>query len=895
MQNRREDGGFLGRPAWLWSLGALSLGLLASVAAASLHQAALERGERDQLQVRAERSFAAVQAQLQNCGLLVRTLQALFLASDEVTPGEFDAIYSNLRPRELFPSLQAVAYSERQGGAGGNRDAFVTTMVAPGAGNERLVGFDVGSQPANLRGILASAGSDRPVMSAAFTLVQRMGLPGPRDGITIRLPVYSAGGPPIDPASRSERFIGTVGASFRVSSLIETALPAEARESMDVRVVDITDGQRWPLFASSAPVGAALGSPRNTDYRFFRDMRFGGRTWRMELTGQPGAGDAVWSPLLTLAGGLLASVLLAALAWSIANTRARALVLARRMTAQYHESEARFRALNESLPALVLLAQPDGRLVYANQSARERLALPDPASVELNLHDLVPDEAGRRGIAASAAGHALRNLALRLGGDGHTPFWATLSVSPIELEGAPHLLAVANDITELRELNEMLSYQAAHDPLTGLYNRREFGRRLDAALAAIDAGGPPCALLYFDLDQFKIINDTSGHNVGDQLLSQLAGLLGSHLVEGETLARLGGDEFGILLEPATRERALAFAERMRLEIDGFVFSSEQRIYAVSVSVGLVLLDRAGLSQREVLSLADTACYMAKERGRNRVHLYSEKDADTLQRRSEMEWASRLRQALIDGRFVLHYQALQPLQPVALAADAVHVELLLRLRDEDGVMVPPGAFIPAAERFGLMLQLDRWVVDTALANFNRLHAEGRPVDLCAINLSAQTVEDDGFAHFVLDRLRRYEVPANRVCFEITETAAVASMIRVVELMGELRKAGCRFSLDDFGAGMASFGYLKNLPVDYVKIDGSFIRNLETDPISASIVRAVTDIGHQLGLKVVAEWVGDDRTVDLLRRAGVDYAQGFHVHRPELAAFMRPGSASGRRTA
>ena len=847
MQNRREDGGFLGRPAWLWSLGALLLGLLASVAAASLHQAALERGERDQLQVRAERSFAAVQAQLQNCGLLVRTLQALFLASDEVTPGEFDAIYSNLRPRELFPSLQAVAYSERQGGAGGNRDAFVTTMVAPGAGNERLVGFDVGSQPANLRGILASAGSDRPVMSAAFTLVQRMGLPGPRDGITIRLPVYSAGGPPIDPASRSERFIGTVGASFRVSSLIETALPAEARESMDVRVVDITDGQRWPLFASSAPVGAALGSPRNTDYRFFRDMRFGGRTWRMELTGQPGAGDAVWSPLLTLAGGLLASVLLAALAWSIANTRARALVLARRMTAQYHESEARFRALNESLPALVLLAQPDGRLVYANQSARERLALPDPASVELNLHDLVPDEAGRRGIAASAAGHALRNLALRLGGDGHTPFWATLSVSPIELEGG------------------------------------------------VDAGGPPCALLYFDLDQFKIINDTSGHNVGDQLLSQLAGLLGSHLVEGETLARLGGDEFGILLEPATRERALAFAERMRLEIDGFVFSSEQRIYAVSVSVGLVLLDRAGLSQREVLSLADTACYMAKERGRNRVHLYSEKDADTLQRRSEMEWASRLRQALIDGRFVLHYQALQPLQPVALAADAVHVELLLRLRDEDGVMVPPGAFIPAAERFGLMLQLDRWVVDTALANFNRLHAEGRPVDLCAINLSAQTVEDDGFAHFVLDRLRRYEVPANRVCFEITETAAVASMIRVVELMGELRKAGCRFSLDDFGAGMASFGYLKNLPVDYVKIDGSFIRNLETDPISASIVRAVTDIGHQLGLKVVAEWVGDDRTVDLLRRAGVDYAQGFHVHRPELAAFMRPEADPGRRTA
>jgi diguanylate cyclase (GGDEF)-like protein len=882
MQRKRDDGGFLGRPAWLWSLGALLLGLLATAAAASLHQDTLARSERAQLALAAERSFTAVQAQLHNCGLLVRTVQALFLASDEVTTTEFDAVYANLRPNELFPGLQALAYSERRPGAAGGRDAFISTMVAPKAGNERLIGFDVGSQPANLRGILRSAQTDQPVMSAAFTLVQRLGLPGPSDGITIRLPVYSTGGPPSAGADRGGRFVGTVGASFQVSGLIERALPPQTRESMDVRVVDVTDGQRWPLFVSMRM--ASSSRLPGQDYRFSRDLRFGGRTWRMELTGQPATRSAFWLPLLTVASGLLASVLLASLAWTVANTRARALVLARRMTAQYHESEARFRALNESLPALVLLARSDGRLVYANQSARERLALPDPASVDLQLGDLVGDEEGRDGIVASAAGRPLRNLALRLGGEGHEPFWATLSVSPIDLEGVPHLLAVANDITELRDLNQMLSYQAAHDPLTGLYNRREFGRRLDAALAALDAGGPPCALLYFDLDQFKIINDTSGHNVGDQLLSQLAGLLGSHLVEGETLARLGGDEFGILLEPATREQALAFAERMRLEIDGFVFSSEQRLYAVSVSVGLVLLDRPGLSQREVLSLADTACYMAKERGRNRVQLYSEQDAGTLQRRSEMEWASRLRQALIDGRFILHYQALQALQAPG-PTDAVHIELLLRLRDEDGVMVPPGAFIPAAERFGLMLQLDRWVVDTALSNFQHLHAGGLAVDLCAINLSAQTVEDDGFAEFVLERLQRYQVPAHRVCFEITETAAVASMIRVVELMGRLRKAGCRFSLDDFGAGMASFGYLKNLPVDYVKIDGSFIRNLETDPISASIVRAVTDIGHQLGLKVVAEWVGDERTVEILRAARVDYAQGFHVHRPELAAFMR----------
>ncbi len=885
MLNSRQDGGFLRQPAWLWSLAALLLGLVLSFMAARLHQEALSRSERDQLDRRAERSFQAVQAQLQNCGLLVRTVQTLFLASETVTPQEFDGIYANLRPRELFPSLQAVGYAQRRIDPQTGREHFPTVLVAPMAGNERLVGLDISAQPANLRGVMLSRDSDQPAMSGAFTLVQRLGLPGPSDGITIRLPIFSPGPPPADEGARRVRFVGSIAASFRVSSLIENALPAETRESMDVRVVDISDGQRWPLFVSNRSAPAALGAPHALDYHFRDDLHFGGRLWRMELTGRPGGTSPVWLPMLTFATGVLASVLLALLAWSIASTRSRALVLARRMSAQYHESEERFRALNELLPTLVLLARPDGTLVSANQAARERLALPDPAASQQRLQDLFNDEAVRANLEAAAkTGQPLRNAALRCAGEGHAPFWATLSVSPIELDGAPHLLAVANDITELRDLNEMLSYQATHDPLTGLYNRREFGRRLDAALAAVDAGGAASALLYLDLDQFKIINDTSGHNVGDQLLSQLAGLLSGHLVDGETLARLGGDEFGILLAPADRARALAFAERMRLAIDGFVFSSEQRIYAVSVSVGLVLLDRPGLSQREVLSLADTACYMAKERGRNRVHLYSEQDADTLQRRSEMEWASRLRQALNDNRFVLHFQELRALQ-TADSGEGLHMELLLRLRDEDGSMVPPGAFIPAAERFGLMLQLDRWVVDTALANFSRLHPSGREVQLCAINLSAQTVEDDGFASFVLERLQRFKVPADRVCFEITETAAVASMIRVVELMGTLRKAGCKFSLDDFGAGMASFGYLKNLPVDYVKIDGSFIRNLETDPTSASIVRAVTDIGHQLGLKVVAEWVGDDKTVEILRAAKVDYAQGFHMHRPELAQFMR----------
>ena len=859
-------------------MAALATGLLLSAVAAWMHHSALARADHTRHQRAAERSFEAVENQLRVAGLLVRSVQSLFLASDRVGPAEFANYYASLHPRELFPSLQAVAYAQKSQRAG--RVQFITGMVAPLRGNERVLGLDVASQPANLAGLLASRDSDQPTLSAPFALVQKRGLRGTENGVVIRLPSYTRGAPPATLADRRARFNGSVAISFRVDALIRKALPADALEDMDVRVSDVSDGAARLLFESRAgtsPSTEAGAFP----YRFSRDLRFGGRHWRMEVVAYPSSEHVLWPPAMTFAAGVLASLLMALLAWSIATTRERAVVLARLMSAQYVESEARFRALNELLPTLVLVADAEGRVVYANQAARERLALPDAAVAQVSTRQLFGPGQEEDPLAPFLrGGERIRKSTVQFAGQGHPPFWATLSVSPIELDGKPHLLAVATDITEMRDLNEMLAYQASHDPLTGLYNRREFGRRLDRAIAAVDAGGEPSALLYFDLDQFKIINDTSGHHAGDTLLSQLAAMLGSHLAEGETIARLGGDEFGILLSPASRERATEFAERMRAQVDGFVFNSEQRTYPVSVSVGLVLIDRPGLSQRELLALADTACYMAKERGRNRVHLYSEQDADTSRRRSELEWASRLRQALLDGRFLLYYQELHALAGAG-ADDGAHVELLIRLRGEDGKLVPPGAFIPAAERFGLMPQLDRWVVDRALANFDALHRSGRPLRLCAINLSGLTVEDDSFADFVIERLQRHGVDPARVCFELTETAAVGNMVRALELMNRLRAIGCRFSLDDFGAGMSSFGYLKDLPLDYIKIDGSFIRKLESDPVSRSIVRAVTEIGHQLGLQVVAEWVGDAGVVEVLRGIGVDYGQGFFLHQPEPA--------------
>jgi diguanylate cyclase (GGDEF)-like protein len=884
---RRNDGGFLGQPAWLWSLGALLAGLALSVGAALFHQSAASRSEYVRLDRLAERSFDAVEAKLQTCGLLVRSVQALFLSSDQVTADEFQAMYDNLRPREQFPSLQAIAFAERKVDAASGAERYPTVLVAPLPGNRGLVGLDIVTQPENLAAAVFARDADRPVMSAAFQLVQRTGMPGPNDGITIRLPVFNAGPQPRDVAERRAREIGSVAVSFRVSSLIEEALSVETRERFDIRVLDVGDVGGKQLYGDSRaagelPAGAAV---------FRRDVAFGGRTWLIEARARASDEADSWLPLLTFGIGALASALLAMLAWSIASTRARALAMARGIAAQFRESEERFRALNDLLPALVMLARADdGRLVYFNQACRDRFSLADDGD-RAGLVDLVEDPALRERIAKlSDEPGAILNESGRLGMPGQEPFWATLSVSRITLGDEVHLLAVANDITELRVLSEELSYQATHDSLTSLFNRREFERRLDAAIRALDAGGPAGALVYMDLDQFKLINDTSGHYAGDQLLAQLATLFPGILPPDAVVARLGGDEFAILLERISEPQAVALAERVRLEIDGYVFGWEQRNYTVSASIGVVLLSGPGLSQRALLAHADTACYMAKERGRNRVHVFSEDDLETTQRRSEMEWAGRIRQALIDGRFVLHYQELAPLW-YGEQSEGVHMEMLIRLRDEDGSMVPPGAFIPAAERFGLMPQLDRWVVDTALANFSRLHPSGKPVKLCAINLSGPTFEDNSFADFVLQRLEDYGVSPQRICFEITETAAMSSMSRAVEFMQRLRSAGCKFSLDDFGSGMASFGYLKNLPVNFLKIDGSFIRNIETDPVSYSIVRAVTDIGHQLGLQVVAEWVADERARDLLRGLSVDYAQGFAIHRPEAAlCFREPPAAT-----
>ncbi|WP_250887421.1 MULTISPECIES: EAL domain-containing protein [unclassified Rhodanobacter] len=861
--------------AWLWSLLALLAGLALALA---VHHQQKQRQEAERTFLRdelANKTYAGLQSKLHSAESLLRAVQTLFLASDEVTASEFNSFYTNLHPREQFPSLLALAYAQREPGPDGVR--YVTRWVEPMAGNEAVVGLDVGAQPNNLAGLLASRDSDRATLSAPFRPVQQPAIAGAADGITLRLPVFSPGNPPQSVGERRQRMRGSIAVSFRVGRLIGNALPDEAAHELRLRLSDVTDARHvLPLFDSDPGVATATDG-----YRFERRLAYGGRVWNVLMQPRDSRALAIDWRRSTLPAGLLASLLLALLVYSIVSTRQRALELGWRMSRRFRESEERFRALNELLPALVLLAEVDGgQITYANQASRDRLG---EHVTERQLADLFEDQDLRTQLQDADTRGCSRIEAALHNGEG-VRFWASVAISRVLLSGRGKLLMVAGDISEQRQLTELLSHQASHDALTELYNRREFEHRLHGALTATTIGTPPAVLLYIDLDQFKLINDTSGHLAGDQLLAQLAIVMRKQLGGTDMLARLGGDEFGVLVTGvADREEAERIAERVRCCIDGYVFLWEQRSYTISASIGGVMIDRPGILVKDLLAQADTACYMAKELGRNRVHFYSERDDETVRRHSEMEWANRLRWAVDEHRLVLTYQEIWPL-PLAAGGDT-DIEMLLRFREESGQLVVPGVFMPAAERYGLMPVVDRWVIETTLANFAQLHPAGGVLRMVAINLSGASVEDEELAGLIIGLLRRYRVEPSRVCFEVTETVAVRNLSQVVRFMEQLRAVGCRIALDDFGAGMSSFTYLKNLPLDIIKIDGSFVRDMLTDPVSHLMVRAVTDIGHRLGLEVVAEWVADAETVQALAALGVNRVQGFSLHRPELALFQR----------
>ena len=464
-----------------------------------------------------------------------------------------------------------------------------------------------------------------------------------------------------------------------------------------------------------------------------------------------------------------------------------------------------------------------------------------------------------------------------------TEFSVEITAAPM-YDSAPKVIGavlICRDVTEMRGMALEMSYQATHDSLTGLINRHEFERRLDQLIKTAREYGHQHALCYMDLDQFKVVNDTSGHTAGDQLLRQLAMLLQGKVRDRDTLARLGGDEFGVLIGECSLEQAKHIAQDICDTIRDFRFVWQEKTFEIGVSIGMVVINADSEGLTNVLSAADEACYAAKDKGRNRVHVFQPDDAELQQRHGEMQWVPRIARALTEDRFSLYCQAISKTRDSQ--EQCGHYEVLIRLIDEMGEVALPSSFIPAAERYSLMPTIDRWVIRKAFSTYKDAYGKNiRALDVWAINLSGESLNDDKFLGFIHEQFGVYDIPPRAICFEITETAAIANLAKAIQFIKELKGMGCYFALDDFGSGLSSFKYLKNLPVDYLKIDGSFIRDIAKDPIHYAMVESINQIGHVMGIQTIAECVETNAILDKIKQIGVDFAQGFAIDRPKPVA-------------
>lgn len=437
------------------------------------------------------------------------------------------------------------------------------------------------------------------------------------------------------------------------------------------------------------------------------------------------------------------------------------------------------------------------------------------------------------------------------------------------------LLLVCEDVTEAHNLSEQIAYQSSHDALTGLANRSEFDKHINTLVLLAHADHSEHALCYLDLDQFKVVNDTCGHLGGDELLRQLGDLLRKNLRRHDFVARLGGDEFGVLMYNCSLGEAYLACEKIRDMISDFHFGWEDRSFTVGVSIGVSSVNASSGNAVELLKEADAACYAAKDKGRNRVHVYRPDDEELAQRHGEMQWVSKIQRGLEQNRFCLYGQQIVPLSK---NSEGLHFETLIRYRDDRGNIVPPGAFLSSAERYNLAAALDRSVIKLLFEWLANKPEFLDKLSICSINLSGVSLSDETMLLYISEQFAEYGIPTEKICFEITETAAIANLSFATKFINHLRDCGCAFSLDDFGSGLSSFAYLKNLPVDFLKIDGLFVKDIVEDKVDLAMVRAINEVGHIMGKKTIAEFVENEQIFDLLNELGVDYAQGYGIGKP-----------------
>jgi len=454
--------------------------------------------------------------------------------------------------------------------------------------------------------------------------------------------------------------------------------------------------------------------------------------------------------------------------------------------------------------------------------------------------------------------------------------WVRATAKLVESEHQKSsILMVCEDTTEARLLSEQIAYQASHDALTGLANRSEFDRYIKKAVMTAQKDDSEYALCYLDLDQFKVVNDTCGHLAGDEMLRQLGDLLRNHIRQYDFVARLGGDEFGVLMSNCSLSQAFLACEKLRDIIRDFHFAWEDRSFTIGVSIGISAINGATGNAVNLLKEADAACYAAKDKGRNRVHVFRPDDEELAMRQGEMQWVEKIQQGLEQNRFCLYGQLIVPLEG---RPRGLHFETLLRYRDNKGRIIPPGAFLPAAERYNLAAALDRWTIGHLFKWMAQTPDFLDKLALSSINLSGLSLSDESMLMFITEQFSQWSIPTHKICFEITETAAIANLTYAAKFISQLREQGCLFSLDDFGSGLSSFAYLKNLPVDFIKIDGLFVKDILDDKVDLAMVKSINEVGHVMNKKTIAEFVENEQIFNLLKVLGVDFAQGYAIGKP-----------------
>jgi diguanylate cyclase (GGDEF)-like protein/PAS domain S-box-containing protein len=763
---------------------------------------------------------------------------------------------------------------------------YPVKYLAGGIGATRARALDLGADP--VRGAVVRAAID----SAQAHTSQPLSLPGDgARGVLVATPVYRHGVAPATVAERRVAALGLAVAAVRTDRLIG-ALAAH-----------LPSGTTFSVREDGHPVGRSGGVPHASLAQSFSAA---GERWQI-FVGRPGTGPGMArtvlaaGSLLTLAIGLLIFQAARRERYALAlvdermrerdramedlraeiGERVRAEVALRESVERLETAEERFRTAFEAAPIGMALADLDARFLQVNDALCRITGHPREALAAMRLDDVThPQDVARgrelmRDLIGGRKGaykieqryvHAL----------GHV-VWVSLHATLVRAaDGTPqHFLIQIQDVSERVRYEAQLQHMADHDPLTGLLNRRSFERELNHHIAQVQRYGPQGAAIVLDIDRFKHINDTLGHNVGDELIVKVAHTLRSRLRDSDVLARLGGDEFAVLMPRGQKEEALSVAESILHAVrEQVVVTGAGRRRRVTASVGLALFrDVERLSAEDVLVNADLAMYDAKEGGRDRAAMFTSGERDASRMKARITWGERIRDALEEDRFTLYAQPIVELS----SGEVRQHELLLRMVDEDGEIVPPAAFLSTAERFDLVQEIDRWVVARAI----RLMAEQRRVgrDLVfEVNISGSSTGDPELLRIIERELEIGEVnPANLV-LEVTETTAVANIPRAQRFASHLAKLGCRFALDDFGAGFGSFYYLKHLPFDILKIDGEFVRTCATSETDQLLIRAAVDIARGMGKETIAEYVGDQRTVELLRELGVDYAQGFHVGHP-----------------